>query len=387
MLHAITPGMADASSTPDLHFAPRRDWRSEIGRFDPQMSWLFRASAVLGLLSLGYIVLGLMGGAGNPDALNNPATRVAALQFTGDIRLASIILHWSLLIAAVTMILLAMDVAWVGPLLAAIGVLLHFGAPILLTRMGTLAAANVAVTLRGTGLILLVLGLGKYSTDFLRWLQEMPNRVKSLATVGSAHKAEAKQQLIARTATMFSPCWHLPFCREVIRLQCPAYLARKKCWKFGRGCYCDEEMIGRIIRGESLDKIKAPTVMSSKKPPCARCHIFLEHQGLKYKMMAPLAVPATGIAMFLGWPLFTLAFLGLNTRMQALWGLMTFDTNRITPDVLKGENGKAVTSATSQLSAERTAQYGLWIFGILAGFFLLIYISKFIEWAILQKKL
>ncbi len=378
---------APSAITPDVNFAHQRDWRSELSRFDPQMSWLFRVAAIAAVLSLGYIILGLMGGAGNPDALNNPTTRVAALQFTGDIRLASIILHWALLIAAVTTLLLAMDVAWVGPILAAVGVLLHFGAPIFLNRMGTLAAANVAVTLRGTGLILLVVGLGKYSIDFLRWLQDMPNRVKSLATVGSAHKAEAKQQLIARTATMFSPCWHLPFCREVIRLQCPAYLARQRCWKFGRGCYCDEEMIGRIIRGESLDKIKAPTVMSTKKPPCGRCHIFLEHQGLKYKMMAPLAVPATLITMFLGWPLFTTAFMGLNSRMQALWNLMTFDKSRFTPDVLKAADGiTSATNAGTELSAERTAQYGLWIFGILAGFFLLIYISKFIEWAILQKK-
>jgi hypothetical protein len=233
-----------------------------------------------------------------------------------------------------------------------------------------------------------VLGLAKYSIDFFRWLQEVPNRVKARADIGSSHKAEAKQQAIARNANVFSPCWQLPFCREVIRKQCPAYLARKRCWKFGRGCYCDEEMISRIVRGESLERIKAPTAMSNKKAPCGRCHIFIEHQSLKYKVAAPLAVPITVGLMYSGWGLFSEAFLGLSHRMDALWSMMSFDKSRITPGAFEVRDGiTAATSAASELSADRTAQYGLWIFGILLGFFALIYISKFIEWAILEKKL
>ena len=376
--------MSGATTAVDVPFEPSRDWRSELNRLDPFLNWLFRVGAIVSILSLGYIALGLFGGAGSEEALRDSATRAKALQFSRDILLASRIFQWASLATAFSALLIALDVGMVGPIVAGIGFLLHFGAPIALGRMGTTQATlNVTAAMRTTGMILLILGLLKYSFDFVHWLQEMPNRVRARADVGSSHKAEAKQQQAAKHANMFSPCWSLPFCREVIRLQCPAFLARQKCWKFGRGCYCDEEMIGRIIRGESLDKIKAPTQMSTRKPPCGRCHIFIEHQALKYKVMAPLAVPATIGIMYTGWSTFEKLFLGLNDRMNALWGTLSFSRPNImdVPDDITRAANQAATEA-----AERTSQYGLWIFGILAGFFLLIYISKFIEWAVLQKK-
>ena len=125
-------------------------------------------------------------------------------------------------------------------------------------------------------------------------------------------------------------------CREVIRKQCPAYLAKKRCWKFGRGCYCDEEMISRIIRGESLDVIKAPTRMSREgKPPCGRCYIYIEHQSHKFRMLSPLALPATLAGIFFGWPYYLQAFKVLDKAMDAVWKSLNFNpANLIHPATL-----------------------------------------------------
>ena len=91
-----------------------------------------------------------------------------------------------------------------------------------------------------TGFLLAVIGVLKQSYEVVMWALNLPNRMKQKADVGFAQQAEPAQRRVAREATMFSPCWKLPYCREVIRKQCPAFLAGKTCWKFGRGCYCDE---------------------------------------------------------------------------------------------------------------------------------------------------
>src|SRR5690606_15002635 len=100
------------------------------------------------------------------------------------------------------------------------------------------AASSIIVPLRTAGYVLTVVGLIKGLLDLVLWFTELPTRMKQRADVGVDKKAEPAQQKVAAHANMFSPCWKLPFCREVIRKQCPAFLAKKRCWKFGRGCYC-----------------------------------------------------------------------------------------------------------------------------------------------------
>jgi hypothetical protein len=210
------------------------------------------------------------------------------------------------------------------------------------------------------------------------------------ADVGVGQMAEVAQQRTARNANMFSPCWQLPFCREVIRKQCPAYLAKTRCWKFGRGCYCDEEMISRIIRGESIDMIKAPTRMSRQgKPPCGRCYIFLEHQTLKYKMISPLAIPATLIIMFLGWSTYETMFGVAGKSLQFVWNKLSFakaTATTVTTTVTTGTPGTP-DMGNYQLTPEQVQAAAMNMFGFLVGFFLLIYLSKAIEWAIYKARL
>jgi hypothetical protein len=372
-----------AAGNVKLYSSETPQWRQYLDKLDPVAYWMFRMAAVAGGLSLAWLLFSIFGGGVGSMEASDP--RLA--QITNDMQVAANILRYSLIFMSISLLILMLDVSWLGPTMAGIGVVLHFGAPLALKAIGeTSATASVAKILQNGGTWLLVIGLCKYTIDLFRWLTTLPDRMKAKANVGVAQKAEPAQQRLAREATMFSPCWKLPYCREVIRKQCPAYLAKKRCWKFGRGCYCDEEMISRIIRGESLDIIKSPTRQSRVgKPPCGRCHIYLEHQGLKYRMLSPLAVPATLISMYLIWPFYQSAFTRFSVSMDAVWSRLSFDPKKLAPEAVRARDD--IQMPATDMSPEQMAYYASIMFGVILGFFVLIYISKFIEWAIFKAKL
>ena len=356
--------MADSASS--------MSWYRIIDAIEPYAGMVFRAAMTVTILALCYILLGIF---------------TKAPVFTSKLYLASNFLIGSMVLFALAAIFLYFEEKSVGIGVALIGLAFYFGGPPIAGQLGKSAgtAALVAV-LQKSALPLIVLGGLKYLADMVQWLIGLPDRMKQRADVGVGKQAEPAQQRAAKDANMFSPCWKLPFCREVIRKQCPAYLAKKRCWKFGRGCYCDEEMISRIIRGESLEVIKAPTRMSREgKPPCGRCYIYLEHQSHKFRMISPLALPATIAGIFFGWPYYLQGFKVLDDAMNAVWKSLNFDPKNLTPKAIATEVPGA--NEVGQMDAQQVAQISHYIFGVMLGFFLLVYISKFIEWAIFKAKL
>lgn len=360
-------------------------WRQALDMLDPFAYWIFRVAAILGGISLLYVLWGIFGG---DIGHLNPKSSPVAEQLISNLKLATTILNWSVIFMGVSLIILMFDEGKVDIALIVLGLLFHFGVPWYLfsPNVGRSAATGAMASIfRNGGFILTVLGLCKYALDAMRWISTLPDRVRGRADVGVAHQAEVAQQRIARNASMFSPCWQLPYCREVIRKQCPAYLAKKRCWKFGRGCYCDEEMISRIIRGESLEVIKAPTRLSRQgKPPCGRCYIYLEHQTLKFRAMSWLGIPGTVLAMFGIWPIYTKLFQTLAGSMDKFWAGLSFNAYNAVPGALK----TTVPGATDygQLNQQQVEAFAQTLFGVILGFMLLIYISKFIEWAIFKAK-
>ncbi len=345
----------------------------------PVAVWLLRAAAVLGGLALLYIIYGVVSGAltqggEDPRIISNIAT-------------AGGVLRWALLGAALGIFILMWDDRITGILTVILGLALYFGAVPLLGAVGrTTAIWTLANQLSIGGHALAALGLAKCVCDLAGWVIELPERMRVRADVGVAQQAEPRQQREAQNANMFSPCWKLPFCREVIRKQCPAFIAKTTCWKFGRGCYCDEEMISRIIRGESMDNVKAPTRMSRQgKPPCHRCYIFLEHQGLKYRIASPLAVPATIAIMYFGWPVYVGLTGKIGGSLQWLWDRLAFHGTTAVTDVTSKIADQAA-KAPSTLSPEQVQHAAQTMFGVLIGFYVLIMISKGIEWAIYKAR-
>lgn len=60
----------------------------------------------------------------------------------------------------------------------------------------------------------------------------------------------------------FAACWQLPFCRDGIRVRCPIFHARTRCWKQRVGCMCEENIILLAMGGaekEGQHDMTAPT--------------------------------------------------------------------------------------------------------------------------------
>ena len=150
------------------------------------------------------------------------------------------------------------------------------------------------------------------------------------------------------------------------------------------GAEMAEGHVARIVRGEPMESIKAPTRVSQGKPPCGRCYIYLEHQTYKFRMLSPLALPLTIAIGFFGYPIYDMAFKIFDKGAQSVWNMFSFKPP--VPDAIatSKENIDAVTSA---VSAAQVSSFAQAIFGVMLGFILLIYISKGIEWAIFKAKL
>ena len=378
---------ATESATPGKTYSKQElpMWRQILDTLDPIASWVMIFAGVAGGLAVAYMLWGIFGG----DIGRTPKDPLKGVQIAQNMAIAGNVLRISAICGAVAAIILMIDEGVLGPGLAIVGVGLLFGATPMMRSVGsTPVVFSIIQSLRSTGQVLVYIGAAKYAIDVMRWLIDLPNRASLRADVGVKQKAEIAQQRIAASANMFSPCWQLPFCREVIRKQCPAYLARKRCWKFGRGCYCDEEMISRIVRGESIDMIKAPTRMSRQgKPPCGRCYIFLEHQGMKYKMVSPLALPATIIGMFLIWPKWILFTSWATQSFDGLWQKLSFTVATTATSLSTNvATSTDLTMAAYQVAAGDVQKVAQFLFGIIAGFLVLIYLSKFIEWAIYKAR-
>ena len=67
----------------------------------------------------------------------------------------------------------------------------------------------------------------------------------------------------------FAKCWQLPFCREGIRVKCPIYHARTKCWKQRVGCMCEENVLRLPMGGDEnkpIDMTRQRRFRSYRRP-------------------------------------------------------------------------------------------------------------------------
>ncbi len=362
--------------------------RSALNMLEGPASWALRVFGIVGILCLAFLLAALFfGGVGTLGA-TNPKTAVVLR----NIEYAAKGFSVCLLATTIATLILGYEDNRMGAIFAFIGAALMFGSPLLVkaaageTLAGALVGPHVIPELRSVGRVLFYLGALKATIDLFDFLWKLPDRMRAkMANVGQGRPTEAKQRAIASQANMMSPCWKLPFCREAIRVLCPAFIAKTTCWKFGRGCYCDEEMIGRIVRGEPMAVISAPTRISQSKPPCGRCYIYLEHQTYKFRMLSPLALPATIGLCFVGYPIYTKLFQLFDKAMQSVWGMFSFSPP--VPKIIDTVQANKDAIEQSVANAAQVSSIAEAIMGVMVGFFLLIYITKGIEWAIFKAKL
>jgi len=264
----------------------------------------------------------------------------------------------------------AEKLAWVGLL----GILAYVGMPMLCLWSLALHAGtfNYAIKIVSRGfrlsgaLILLIVALPALRLVFLS-LKEMASRRMERAYIPTA------KRVTVRRLSFLSKCWDLPYCRDFLRRRCPAYKAKRTCWKLKRGCYCDPSIIEGLLEGVKDSDIVYQEGTTTRRPTitCRRCPIYLEHQRLKYKAIYPLIYPATGAVMWAIFP--ALKFLYMKGASALTHIIARFSY--------------AGPGAFKSWEEALSSPFLLGLFIAVAGFLLLLGLIKLTDYLILEVKI
>lgn len=318
-------------------------------------------AALATVLAVVYLVWGFFsGGASEWATLNEAARTRIATNVNGGIH----ILNVSLAILLLTCCILYLDEEALGYGLLAGACFLYFGIPYLIgftmpdsiaewERSKNQVILALLAELRLAGMLLAVPGLVLALRDMVMRITDGSRRKRDeLTAMQYGGGVEEEKPVRPAIVGALAACWQLPFCREFIRLRCPIYHRKTRCWRQRVGCMCEENVIrtamaemmaeaeqeetdsgpvdfaspvddGRRIdlgTGRPIEKTRPvrrprpiasvprnqvriphnPNIpMSKKKERCRNCVIFNEHQRLKYQLLAPLVVLVIPVAAVL----------------------------------------------------------------------------------------
>lgn len=241
----------------------------------------------------------------------------------------------------------------IGGAIVAGGLFFWLGFPVLVEylRSSKGGQANQAVDLMVrnvvvTGQIMLIAMAWPVLVVVWRYIKTVPLRRKQDEEVERAKLRRETPKDTRFKANFLSPCWHLPYCRDYLVAMCPAFKARRRCWKFGGGCFCDQNLIESMLtglsrgpkRGEQAymrSEIAARTGIMhqrKKRPPCKKCFIYLEHEKLKYEAMHPLMYPLTAAIIYFGYePVVQKFWLWSQAELTNLWSRLSYQAVTETP--------------------------------------------------------
>ncbi len=341
------------------------------------------------VISAGYLLYGIFSGALSQEA---DARVVENLRIMGQV------LALSSFVGALSFCFLTIDEIAYAVLIGIVGAGLMFGIPVLVASNlhGTGSATAAAAIQNGAKLA----GMAVFSVVGLRFLYEI---IQQILTASERRRIRAEREAetgIKRAKPKsaggaWSPCWGLPYCHDAVREQCPAFKARKSCWRFGYGCNCDPGLIERLIKAGGREGGRGAAHMDSRTRatheayvrsdlqadrvvkaqertiPCSKCPIYLDHQRQKFRIVNPIAV-AGCLAL-------------LAAAYQPLMAVYR--------EVIKGIAGVA-----SRFTYGTRVDAGEWFeylntpaiqvfFFVIVGMLALAYVLKFVEWVIFEKKL
>jgi hypothetical protein len=184
-------------------------------------------------------------------------------------------------------------------------------------------------------------------------------------TYGAGVKRETRKMPLVPA---IAACWELPFCRDGIKVRCPIFHAKTKCWKEKVGCMCEENIILLAMDGgpaapqdmtrdsnatfvpigDLLTKsspktdemksriptrigprgVKIPTnphlSQGQKNERCRNCIIYNEHQRLKYNVAAPVLTFAIPLFAYLQYDTLRGLLASILTGLNATVAHITF---------------------------------------------------------------
>jgi hypothetical protein len=342
---------------------------------------LFKVGAIVFVLDAAYLAYAILSGQLQHPAQNAPQV----LGFFGEILFASGFL------ATLTVTLITLEEIYWSVLAGAIGVVLLLGVPGLVANVALGGqvpdAAKVVAywgTLTGKAMILVVICRVVY--EIYRQMTEgsARRRFQEEEVVHGKRKATVK---VAKEKT-WAKCWELPFCHNAVRELCPAFKEKKTCWKYGRGCNCDPDLVETLISSRPSSRAHAteaafllaeiedakPQGRSERSIPCSRCPIYTEHQRRKFQVVNPLLIVITVALLAVLYPTLTHAYSDLAQGIAQL---------------IAGTGVSTTGSAQMQQwwvdYLDTPALQGAFV--VIIGLFFLSWILKAGEWLILEKKL
>ena len=309
---------------------------SETVREWAQKTFLLGLIPTIGLFA--YLSYGLFSGQ-LAGVVHNKAEALRAVELVHQL---SSYLNIVLIVALVSSLFLFYETESFGIILVAIAGILAYGIRLALDLLGSSQLANgpasqalfnefrlAAMVVGAPGAVLVLKDI------FARIINSRSRQDLTHLTYGKdvAKQHERPRALIGA----FAACWQLPYCRDGIRVKCPIYHARTKCWQQRVGCMCEENIILLAMGGEkepahdmagapasggfvpigdlltkSTEKTRAtihtrlgprgvriPTnphlTDAQKRQRCRNCVIYNEHQRQKYGFLSgpvTVAVPA-----------------------------------------------------------------------------------------------
>jgi hypothetical protein len=208
-----------------------------------------------------------------------------------------------------------------GMVLLVVGALLFFGVPFLIDSsggVGTLprqlaALGDPASFLKGRYVLAGAILGGAGAVHLICHGFLLVVNAKNRRPRANEEAAKTAAQVRKPNDQFFGPCWNLPFCRDTDKKLCPIRHSKKSCWRTGRGCYCDQNVILTLSGGQynasrgtagflsHTATIARPKTLKEKREQCLQCPVYLHHQGQKYKVLAPLSIVAAIGAIAFYW--------------------------------------------------------------------------------------
>ena len=336
------------------------------------------------LISVAYILYGVYGGhlrgAIEPRVMSN-------LQLMGQIMALS-----GGLTTICLVVLTSEEVAW-SVVVGLLGLGMVFGFPLMVAgqvaQEGERAAEMILRWAGVTGQFIVVVVGVRMLIEIINYLREAPARQAGLAE--QEIPGVKPKHGIARPKYRMQRCWEMPYCHPAIKEVCPAFKARRNCWRIHQGCNCDPGMIEALIRSgaasagkgvadkraqqnayvrsDLVDKVQVGKGERTRQ--CRDCPIFNEHQRQKFALLNPVVIVATIVALLAAYPIMQRAYQVAIEFMSQLASRLAYGASL------------SVSEWISRLDSP-----AVWVFFyIIVGLLVLSYVLKGLEWLVLIRKL
>ncbi len=335
-----------------------------------------RLSVLAFVISTGYVLYGVYGGhlsqGVEPRILDN-------LRIMGQIMAASGAL------GAICLVIVTYEEVAYTAVAGILGLGYMFGFPLMVAGQVQSQAQQAGETIlkwsNATGEVMLVIVGLRMLHEIVNFIKEAPRRRERLAE----EQGLEKPKYVSRGPIWrLSRCWEMPYCHEAIKEMCPAYQARKNCWRIGRGCNCDPYLIESLLRrgaGKEISQQDEVYMRSDlaggrqaggeRTRECRDCPIFNEHQREKFRVLNPVFIAATILGLVAAYPV-----------MRGLYAAFIASTARVAEKFAFG------TQVPVGQWIQRLDSPAVWVFFcIIVGLLALSYVLKAIEWAILVRKI